>query len=257
MFKTIQSLVEPQTVPLGFTSSVQIDPDDPPDFDVLVIEADSPGLERDGISIAATVRKVGLAAGQSVAVVRGGTKQEFLRDLGALAGATARFVVLVGHSHDEGIGLGSGDDHATSWDVVAQWLAPFEPETIFVIGCRSGTSRLSRPLFSSIASLYDVYASPVKTAPTQAVGVLIAVAAAHLDERPEIEQGLGVLGNTVSFLMLRELLRRFTWESWLDDDSPEGFVDAVEQGVSEVLETVREDWKADRRARPRRPRRHR
>jgi hypothetical protein len=257
MLNALRALVDPSTIPIGLSTSLALAPEDPPDFDLLIIEADSARLASEGISIAATVRALARAAGQSVAVVRGGTRHELLRDLGELGGATARFLVLVGHSHEEGIGLSSDDTEATPWESVAKWLAPFQPETIYVVGCRAGSTRLADAMFPEIDELVDIYASPVKTAPTRAVPVLAAVVAAHLEERPEHDHGITFLGNVASFFGLGEMVRRFTFETWAEDDSPPDIVDAVEQGVSEFLEGLRDDWKANRRQRTGRPTRGR
>jgi len=252
MLKAIKGLVGEGPTEAGWNANVPVGGDEPPDLDMLIIEADSTKLRREGISIAWSLYNAASLAERSVAVVRGGTQDELARDLGELGDTTARFVVLIGHSHQDGIGLGSNDIEATPWDVVATWLRPFEPEAVFIVGCRAGSKRLADPLFAQIECLWDVYASPAKTSPPRAMMGVLAVAALHMEGPPDLDATVEIMGNMVSFALAGEFLRRMTWEQWVDQELPDHLLDAIEEGVGEVLDGARDQWKANRRRRRRR-----
>jgi hypothetical protein len=78
-------------------------------------------------------------------------------------------VVVVGHSNMSGLWLTA--DVFVPWEAFSRWIQPFEPERMILVACEAGRWLPSKALFQGIASLKEIYGSPVAITPQQASAV--------------------------------------------------------------------------------------
>jgi hypothetical protein len=98
---------------------------------------------------------------KKIVIAKAYSKEELCRALGEALESHTRFrtVLIVGHSNEQGLQLTPGEFY--DWEVVGDWLKPFEPEFLLLMACRAGRSFGVLPLFQRVRSLRQVFASPV------------------------------------------------------------------------------------------------
>jgi hypothetical protein len=153
----------------------------------LIIECDSRKLVSQGMHLGTGFSQVVrlLFPNKRIAVVQTSTEAKLQEDLAQVFTEFGRFrtILIVGHSNPQELML-TGDG-CRSWSAVGQWIKIFDPEFLFLAACEAGRSAAVRAVFAEVASLRQIYASPVtlykiQTAP---LGVLIfmLLANGHLD----------------------------------------------------------------------------
>ncbi len=134
-----------------------------------------------------------------------------LSELGpSLAEASAkhgrfRSVLIVGHSNAMGLQL--TNDQFYPWEVVGHWLTKFEPEFLFLAACEAGRSEAVRSLFATVASLREVYASPVQFYADQSTP-LVALIALVLKDR-KIDSEASSLMRALNYVMTGAQISRW------------------------------------------------
>jgi hypothetical protein len=131
----------------------------------LVIECQGEKLAAQGLHLGTEIatRAKTLFPKKAIVLIGTSTLIQLPTVLGEILETNGHFrsVLLVGHSNADSLQLSTDDEGFYPWAVVAQWLAPFQPEFLFFAACRAGQSFPVRELFSAIPSLRQVYASPV------------------------------------------------------------------------------------------------
>ena len=152
----------------------------PPASHLLIIECEPDKLAQQRLNFgsAAASLLVTLFPTKKIVLVHGTSVGALGQALADAVKANDRFrtVLIVGHSNEEGLQL--TPQEFFSWQAVANWVAPFQPEFLLLAACRAGRSAAIRNLFEGVSSLKEIYASPVKFFSDQThpfAGLLLAV----------------------------------------------------------------------------------
>jgi hypothetical protein len=144
---------------------------------LLILECDPAKLPAQPRSFATDLESAVKVFAPSAPTVRvqGETVSGLLADLGRLKAEIGRFeiVAIVAHSNTRGVNLTA--DSATSWRVLAEWLAPFSPRTLILIACEAGRWVAAKPLFEGMPTLKELYASPVLVNDQQAACIKLLI----------------------------------------------------------------------------------
>lgn len=219
-------------------------------IDVLVIETDHAKMQAEGSSVVERLFLGLRLLGLKVVAIRGGRGGHARACLRELNGFVFDTVVVVGHGHEDGVVLGSGDRQVLGWEGWAKLLSPFEPESLHFVACWAGTSAAADVLFAGIDSLVEVWGSPTKAAPVRAAWITALIANSHAREgRSDPTSFASLAFSGFSFPMTGEFIRRFTREARATDEDP-GVTYAFDGFMAGPLDALREDWKRrDRRRR--------
>lgn len=203
-----------------------------PEKRLLIIECDAAKLAAQGLNIA-TRAEAACAHFVEVDRIQATTRAETLRALGEYAQGRRRprFVLVVGHSNENGIQLAA--DAFIAWKEFAAWLAPFKPDTLLLLACRAGRwSDAVVPLFDNIPSLRRLFASPAPLNEMQAaLGILLPDLLTRRTSAEKLRTGL--LVNTV---VTRSGFKLVTRSEYLQTDPDEDFFrDVVDHLVEAAL----------------------
>ena len=108
-----------------------------------------------------------------------------------------RSILVVGHSSAVGIQL--TNDQFCTWGSAGLWLAKFEPEILFFAACEAGRSDAIRSVFGAVATLREVYASPVRLYAQQSTPLAALICLALRDRR--IDPGASAAVRGLNFAM--------------------------------------------------------
>lgn len=79
------------------------------------------------------------------------------------ASPTADIITIIGHSNLHGLRMTSDPEAPlVHWDRVVDWLSPFRPKKLVLVGCQAGSSLPCSALFTGLPSLTEIYGSPAK-----------------------------------------------------------------------------------------------
>lgn len=123
---------------------------------ILVIQFDSARLEQDGLDLTPFVEAAALVA--DVALVRATSLDDLHRQLADHHGRKFDVVATIGHSNAKRICI--APDHSVSWDAYAQYLKPFEPRRLAVVGCMAGQFPSTASVFDALRTVRRIYAPP-------------------------------------------------------------------------------------------------
>lgn len=123
---------------------------------ILVIQFDSARLEREGLDLTPFADAAALVA--DVVHVRATTLGDLHRQLAEHHGRTFDVVATIGHSNANRIRIAS--DHSVSWDAYAQYLKPFEPRRLAIVGCLAGQFPSTASVFAALRTVRRIYAPP-------------------------------------------------------------------------------------------------
>jgi hypothetical protein len=174
----------------------------PPRAHLLIIECDSRELASQGMHLGTGFSQIvrPLFPKKHIAIVRTSTEAKLQEDLAHVFREFGRFrtILIVGHSNPQELMLTS--EGCRSWAAVGQWIKIFEPEFLFLAACEAGQSEAVRAVFDTVASLRQIYASPVSlykihTAP---LGVLIFMLLWNGNIDPEQSQALRLVHYVLS-----------------------------------------------------------
>lgn len=144
---------------------------------ILIIECDPATLESQALSMARDLQGIVrlVVPSATLRLVPAVSRESLLHDLGRCKVECGGFdhVAVVGHSNRNGLRLAPG--LLVSWEDFAPWIEPFRPKCAILVACEAGRWLPSEALFSGIASLREIYGSPVITTEAQAGAVKILV----------------------------------------------------------------------------------
>ncbi len=148
--------------------------------DLLIIECQAALLLKQSLNVGSQAKTAieSWCPGKKINLVQTSSVSQLCDDLGSLAGQNIRYraILLVGHSNERGLCL--TDNAVYTWNVVGQWLAKFEPKSLFLAACKAGRSNAVRELFVPLPSLRIVCASPTALYGDQTPGLIVLVASA-------------------------------------------------------------------------------
>lgn len=201
---------------------------------MLIIECDLATLESQALSMARDLEGIVplVVPSATLRFVRAASRESLLHDLGRCKVECGGFdhVAVVGHSNRNGLSLAPG--LFVSWADFARWIEPFRPKCAILVACEAGGWLPSEALFSGIASLREIYGSPLITTEAQAGAVKVLVPYLLLGNRrpPEILQ-LQLL----NFALTRGVLFRQTRKEF----QRAGPIDAaIWTGLEEILKAA-------------------
>ncbi len=138
---------------------------------ILVIQFDSEQLERDGLDLTPFVGAASLAA--DVVLVRATTLDDLLQQLAGVHGCTFDVVATIGHSNARGIRI--APDQFIGWDAYAEYLKPFGPRRLAIVGCLAGQYPSTASVFAGLRTLRRIYAPPALANRTLASGMVLSL----------------------------------------------------------------------------------
>jgi hypothetical protein len=189
---------------------------------LLILECDPERLPAQPASFAAELEslvKAFVPCARSVRVQAKVTSQ-LLADLARLKSEFENFkmVIVVAHSNAAEVMLAA--DASTSWEGLGRWLAPFSPRIVLLVACEAGRWVASQGLFENIASLKEVYGSPVLINDLQAAGIKILVP--YLLSGRRLRREHLRAGQVLNFLLTRGIVLRRTRRDFREPGVLEG-----------------------------------
>lgn len=138
---------------------------------ILVIQFDSTRLKREGLDLTPFADAAALVA--DVVHVRATTLDDLHRQLAEHHGRKFDVVATIGHSNANVIRI--APDHSVSWDAYAQYLKPFEPRRLAIVGCLAGQFPSTASVFAALRTVRRIYAPPALANRTLASVMVLAL----------------------------------------------------------------------------------
>ncbi len=203
---------------------------------LLILQLDSDKLRADGLSFTELTRfvQVVTAFGSGAVVeVRETTTPQHLRE--ELASLEGHFdvIVAIGHSNESGIRIASGE--FVDWAKFATLIKRFKPKRLVLIACQAGRWPAASLLFTNLANLRRIFASPVNA--SRDLGALMIALVPYLVDvkapGKELVFKTQVLLAAATGRQIRQWMRK-------DKDNPEGLLlDLAAEAAHPVIQDVR------------------
>lgn len=201
---------------------------------VLIVQCDTNKLRASGLAGAGSLATATASLLDGVApvdLVEATTSADLEAQLGARRKRLYTTVVVIGHSNEDVIRVGS--DKTLYWPELPALLKGFKPRSIVIVGCKAGSNVNASQFFAQIPSVKDVYASPVnaRAVMLRALAPLLPVLATATKKDDEAI----ALMRFGTFLATDEALFRYErkdWERWGEEHvAGVEMMDALTPGV--------------------------
>lgn len=220
--------------------------------DVLIIEFNAPKLRDDRISVGRKLYCDIRDEGLNVACVRGQSREGLRKGLLRFADLKFAAIVCIGHANEGGMHLSSDDETVADGDVLAEWLAPFDPEQLILLGCHVLNLDFAVSLFNGLENLTDIYGTPTKTHPPSAIDLTVTIVCNLFDD----DYAWGRRDTREAFDFFNEIIVRIPIEVVADEDRSLSLEERLERSIP-AWDRIRESRKKKFQGRRRRVQRRR
>lgn len=203
---------------------------------LLILACDPKKLAADSITLAAdtcaTLRTFMPAV--RCDLVEASTESSLLAEFARLSECGVRYdvILVVGHSNRDVLAL--APDATPTWKAAANWLGPFAPRVILIAGCEAGRRGAAQALFEGIASLREVYGSPMAAIAAQfqiyryLLGYLLAGGKLDANDR--------LVGQAINAALTGGLIFHYTRKDFI---RPDPLKAAVHAGLEMAIDHTR------------------
>lgn len=195
-----------------------------PSGHLLVIECDSPTLDKQGLAIGTRAVQLlnPLFPAKNIQLLRTSADDRVAGEFASIIERHNRFktVLLVGHSNPQGLQLAA--ETFVQWPVLAKWLAPFEPKSILLAACGGARFEGAKALFEGLKTLRDLYGSPIELTVQQTTPLALATMTLLTGNR--LPKDLNGLIQAANFIVTRGLFYHWSRDEVLNKQNIQAVV---------------------------------
>lgn len=137
---------------------------------VLILECDSRTLDTQNLAIGDDIKIALLTAfpKNGIDLIKDNDRDNFEPELDAVLRKyknPCKTIILIGHGNESGIKLNL--NRFADWQELGSIIEPFHPEQLIFLACRAGDVSACEILFDTVASLRQIFASPINVSKSQ------------------------------------------------------------------------------------------
>lgn len=155
-----------------------------------------------------------------VELIESEAESDLLEEFGEICrnGRQFKRVIIIGHSDVNGLQLCA--DRFITWDGLAEWIKPFDPQQVILLACEAGRWLPCAALFNGIPTLKEIFGSPIFANKNQRLVVLGKVL--HILGAQKEDKNLNKLMQFGNFLLTKGLMFSRTRSEYKNSGDEEG-----------------------------------